>query len=234
MSQANAINPEPGTQKRPIGNLWSFVQDVKARGFVPRGIIDVGAHHGGWTRAALGIYPGTPVIMIEPLDEMELHLSKMVEDHPSCRYVKAGAGRQDGTQLQTIWDDLTGCSFLPAADPDEIQRPTEVRTIDGILEALPDFHPDFVKLDTQGYELEALSGATTLFGRTELFIVETLLYEFMPKLPITREVIGFMGERGYEIYDVTELHRRPFDGALAHIDFAFVKRNGRFRTSNEW
>jgi FkbM family methyltransferase len=234
MSDQDAANAEPGTQKRPIGKLWSFVQDVKARGFEPRGIIDVGAHNGSWTRSALDLYPGTPVIMIEPLDEMEERLTRMVEEYPSCRYVKAGAGRQDGILLQTIWDDLTGCSFLPAPDPDEVQRPTEVKTIDGILGALPDFQPDFVKLDTQGFELEALSGADSLFGRTELFIVETLLYEFMPRLPITREVIAFMAERGYEIYDVTELHRRPFDGALAHIDFAFVKRDGRFRGSNKW
>src|SRR2546430_3068652 len=100
MSQDPAL---PASPERPIANLWSFVQDVKARGFVPRGIIDVGAHRGNWTRAALGLFPGTPVIMIEPLDEMEESLNRFVQDFPSCHYVKAGAGQQDGELLQTIW-----------------------------------------------------------------------------------------------------------------------------------
>lgn len=226
---------EPGSRQRPIGKLWSVVEDIKARGFQPRGIIDVGAHRGTWTRGALRVYPGTPVLLIEPLEEMEGLLTEVVREFPFCHYVKAGAGRRDGELLQTIWqDDLSGCSFLPPPDPEEVQRPTVVRTIDGILSALPDFEPDFVKLDTQGFELEALHGAPSLFGRTELFIVETMLYEFMPAYPLAREVIAYMADRGYEIYDVTELHRRPFDGALAQIDFAFVKRNGRFRTSNQW
>jgi hypothetical protein len=32
--------------------------------------------------------------------------------------------------------------------------------------------------------------------------------EFMPRQPITREVIAFMSDRGYELYDITEYLRR--------------------------
>ena len=224
----------PASRQRPIGELHSFLQDVAARGFAPRGILDVGAHKGSWTRGALAVFPATPAIVIEPLDEMEPYLQALTAELPPVYYVKAGAGRQSGVRLLTLYPDLSGSSFLPAAAAWETQRPTPLRSIDEILAERPDFHPDLVKLDTQGFELEALAGGATLFGRTELFIVETLLYEFLPGMPLTRQVIAFLAERGYEIYDVAEWHRRPRDGALAQIDFAFVRRDGPFRTSHAW
>jgi hypothetical protein len=91
-----------------------------------------------------------------------------------------------------------------------------------------------VKLDIQGFELEALSGAQTTFGRTEVFILETSLFGFLPGQPVTREVISFMFDRGYELYDITDYLRRPYDGALAQVDLAFVKADGRFRTETKW
>jgi len=94
--------------------------------------------------------------------------------------------------------------------------------------------PDLVKLDVQGFELEVLSGAETTFGRTELFIVETSLFRFLPNQPLIREVISFMADRDYELYDITAHLRRPYDGALGQVDLAFVKADGRFRAEAKW
>jgi hypothetical protein len=89
-------------------------------------------------------------------------------------------------------------------------------------------------LDIQGFELEALSGATSIFGQSEILIVETSLFEFGPRSPIARDVIAFMGERGYEIYDLAGFIRRPYDGALGQMDVVFAKTNGLLRSDNRW
>jgi FkbM family methyltransferase len=229
----------PGAPQRPIANVRFFLEDIKARGFSPRGILDVGANRGDWTRLALSVFPRAPILMIEPQDEMDFSLSKLVKETPVCRYVKAGVGREEGELIQTIWDDLAGSSFLPDPDIEKQkvgrQRKTKVTSIDSLLSGPhPDFYPDLVKLDIQGFELEALSGANTIFGKTEVFIVETSLFSFMPGMPITREVIFFMYQRGYELYDVTEYLRRPHDGALGQMDLAFVKSLGMFRRGSNW
>lgn len=228
-----------GVPNRPIGVLSCFLEDIKARGFSPRGIVDVGANRGNWARVARSVFPGAPMLMIEPQDEMEIHLSKAVAELPGSYYVKAGVGREEGELIQTIWEDLAGSSFLPRPDNAMLaagtQRKTKVTTLDTLLSGPhANLCPDLIKLDIQGFELEALSGASTTFGKTEVFILETSLFQFLPCMPITREVISFMADNNYELYDITEYIRRPHDGALGQVDLAFVKTKGMFRRESKW
>jgi FkbM family methyltransferase len=230
--------PAPGSRTRPIGDLTSFLEDVCARGFIPRGVIDVGAHRGDWTRAVAPIFPEAQFILIEPLAEMADDLRRTSADLPRCSYLPHGAGPETGEFFQTVSADLAGSSFLPKPNPAKIdsgqQRPTHVVTLDSIVGERPDFFPDLVKLDVQGFELEVLAGATSLFGRTELFIVETSLFSAARRLPTSHQVIAFMAERGYAVYDVTGFLRRPLDGALGQIDLAFARADGHLRRSLRW
>jgi hypothetical protein len=107
-------------------------------------------------------------------------------------------------------------------------------TIDGVLEGDVENVPEIAKLDVQGYELEVLRGAETLFGKTELFILEVSLFKFADNVPPAHEVVGFMAERGYWVYDLCGFLRRPFDGALGQVDLAFARERGRLRDSNRW
>jgi FkbM family methyltransferase len=177
--------------------------------------------------------------MIEPQDEMQKYLAPLCKGSPECTYIKAGVGREAGELVQTIWEDLAGSSFLPETTDEGLksgrQRRTKVVTINAVLSELhKNFHPDLVKLDIQGFELEALSGAQTTFGMTEVYILETALFHYMPRWPLTREVISFMSEKGYELYDITGYLRRPHDGALGIVDIAFVKSEGMFRRDSAW
>jgi FkbM family methyltransferase len=228
----------PGGAGRPIGDVKMFLEDIQARGFSPQGIIDVGANRGDWTRMIKSVFPQARVLMIEPQEEMKHSLEDLCRSLSSVEYVRGGAGSEPGELVQTIWEDLAGSSFLPEVCDDKLadgsQRKTPIFTIDALLEDRKSFVPDLIKLDIQGFELEALKGATSAFGKTQIFILETSLYQFMRGMPTTRDCIEFMGERGYELYDVTEFLRRPLDGALAQIDLAFVLKQGSLRSSSRW
>ena len=71
-------------------DLGGFFEDIKARGFSPRGMIDVGANYGNWARMALSHFPGVPLIMIEPQQEMKTPLSQIAEQTGAI-YIQAGS-----------------------------------------------------------------------------------------------------------------------------------------------
>jgi FkbM family methyltransferase len=229
-----------GQDRRPICNFKSFLEDIKARSFSPKLILDVGANRGDWTLMTKDVFPEASFLLIEPQVEMRKSLNDLCSEFEDISWIEAGAGSKEGKLVQTIWDDLAGSSFLPDVDENQLQagkqREVDIITIDSLLVKYNLNIPDLVKLDIQGFELEALRGATSLFGNTELFIMEVSLFSFddMPGMPIFREVIEFMGERGYEIYDIPGYLRRPFDGALGQVDLAFARREGILRQSNKW
>lgn len=223
--------------RRPVGDMRCFLEDVAARGFEPRAILDVGANQGDWSRLAAAIFPSASFVLIEPQDEMRGPLEQFCREFPKARRVEGGAGAREGELILTVSEDLQGSSFLPEENAPSTtgkkRRGVKIVTIDSLYDGKVDF-PDLVKLDIQGFELEALKGAQGLFGRTELFILEVSLYEFMPGCPLFSEVVRFMAERGYEVYDLPGFLRRPFDAALGQADIAFVRRDGFLRASDVW
>jgi FkbM family methyltransferase len=233
-----AHNSHPGSEHRPIGFFEAFLEDIAARGFKPRFVLDVGANRGKWTRMAKRVFPRATYLLIEPQPEMRPYLDSLCSEFRDIYWVEAGAGANKGKLIQTIWDDFEGSSFLPKVNEEMLrsgrQREVEIITIDSLLESRGGQAPELVKLDIQGFELEALKGANSLFGTTELFILEVSLFCFIEGTPLLREVVTFMGDRGYEIYDIPGYLRRPFDGALGQVDLAFAKNGGILRHSHGW
>lgn len=170
---------------------------------------------------------------------METKLNEFCRSNPGSKYFLYGAGsKKEKLYLTLGGDNLTGSNlvyeeneFLKKANE---QREIQIITIDSLIENKEMSVPDFVKIDIQGFELEALKGVGKLFQNTEVFIIETNFFEFMKGVPIAHDVILFMAERGYVFYDIPWFLRRPYDGALAQMDVCFVKRKGLLRDSNIW
>jgi hypothetical protein len=108
-------------------------------------------------------------------------------------------------------------------------RMVEMRTIDSMIQDNLIDTPDLVKIDVQGFELEVLKGAESLFGKTELFIIETALHNKHKSYPLIAEVIAFMNQRDYLVYDFAGFLRQPHDGSLIECDLCFVKRGSFLR-----
>lgn len=231
---------EVGSERRPVGSFKLLLQDLKKRGLICKTILDVGANRGHWSRMAKEVYPDASFYLIEPQIEMKQDLQNFCMQFKDSAYLLAGAGAKKGKLTLTVWDDLAGSSFLPTANSNLLevgkQREVEIVTIDDLLDSSKLALPDLVKLDIQGFELEALRGAERTFGSTEVFILEVSLFPFNdgPGMPTFADVINFMLERDYVVYDFPGFLRRPLDGALGQCDVCFVKRDGFLRRSNDW
>lgn len=221
-----------------IGTMLPLLEHVRAVGLEPRGILDVGANRGDWSRLAHSLFPMARLVLVEPQHEMAGYLDTFCSQVDGAQWFQVGAGAQAGELILTIWDDLVGSSFLPRSSerPADAarQRSVPVVAIDDLLAEHGIDPPELVKLDVQGFELEALRGASKLFGLTELFIMEASLYEFLPGQPLVGEVITFMAERDYVVYDVAGYERRPYDGALGQLDLCFARAGGTLRRSSRW
>jgi FkbM family methyltransferase len=209
---------------------------LRERGIRPRCILDVGANEARWARLAAKIFPESRVVLIEPQEEMIPALTAFCRSHPSARFVRAGAAAEAGEAVQTIWDDLLGSTFVVPTDDGMLtsgkQRLTPMVTIDSVFER--ELHlPELVKLDIQGYELEALKGAGRLFGHTEVFILEVQLIRG-DSIPTMYDVVEFMHRRNYQAYDICGYLRRPVDDALGQIDLVFARSDGPLCLDRRW
>jgi FkbM family methyltransferase len=234
-----AFKPYP-IDKRPVGRMDSFLEDLKRRGLKCTSVLDVGANRAEWSRLAKKIFHEADFYLIEPQVEMIEYLEEFTEEFINSEYFLIGAGAKNDVLTLTIWDDLAGSSFLPHEDEKLLkegkQRKVEIIKIDDLIESGKIKIPELIKLDVQGFELEALKGAKKTFGTTEVYILETSLFSFsdVPGMPIISDIINFMSDHDYVVYDFAGFLRRPLDGALGQCDVCFVKKDGFLRESNDW
>lgn len=227
---------------RPLGSLRHFLEDIRARGFDAKVIVDVGANETHWSTAAATHFPGARFFLFDPLANFERGMNAFVAAHPGSRCWLAGVGREDGfLQFNAVFDPdghpSSGSSFLkPWQGTDHKMEPQRVPvvTLDNLVKSgdLPN-NPDIVKIDTEGYELNVLAGAQSLFGNVQLFIIETTLYPLWNQ-PLFHEIVAYMAERDYLLYDIAGFNRRPKDGALINFDACFLKRDSPLRREMAW
>jgi hypothetical protein len=196
----------PASHLRPIGNQDSVFADFKARGFDPAIVFDIGAADGTWTEGVRAIFPRATFVTVEP------------RETPFTPTVRAAVGADAGTATLTDW--ATGSTLLATVSEGDTRYQVALTTLNRLAAQFG--MPDMVKLDVEGFELEALEGASDLFGRTELFVIEIALYRFSGR-PMIHEVVPFMAQRGYFVYDIPGFIRRPYDGAIALIDLCFSR-----------
>jgi hypothetical protein len=48
------------------------------------------------------------------------------------------------------------------------------------------------------------------------------------------EVMNYMNSNGFQLYDITQLMRRPFDKALFQSDFLFIKKTSSLIAAKRW
>jgi len=206
-----------------------------AKGFAPEVVLDIGAAKGYWSLRAASRWKQARFQMIDPLVESEPSLQEICRKHGRFDYLLLAVGNQTGTVTLNVTPDYDGSSALdyPGADPSR-QRQIPLDTIDNLLSAGKLKPPQLVKIDVQGFEMQVLEGGSALFSSAEVFIIETNLYRFMPKCPLLHEVVAYMAERGYRVFDFAGSLRRPYQDDLAQVDVVFVSDKSPLVASNQW
>lgn len=197
-------------------------------GFSPEVIVDGGANRGEWSHAMRGLFPSARIVCVEGNPECFPYLS-------GFDLIPALIGERDGeVEFHQSADSVcsTGNSILRErtgffAGQSSVVTTLPMRRLDGALLERGIQKVDLLKLDLQGYELNALKGCRHYLSKTEFVLFEGSLVEYNRGQPLYADIHAFLAEHGFVLYDVLEFHRVA--GVPFQMDFLYVREGSSFR-----
>lgn len=204
---------------------------MRALGFMPTSILDVGAASGLWSRMVAKIWPEARILGVEPNARNVPSLEEAGRQLPSFEYWRGFLG--EGRKTVAYSDRAAQTSLLDATANAAADASADMITLDELLRQRQFPGPDFIKLDVQGYELAVLSGGPEALTRCQAVLMEVSHMRFFDGMPTADEAIDYMRERGFAWYDVMGIYRRPSDDALAQLDLMFVRQDHPLRRSRD-
>jgi FkbM family methyltransferase len=197
-------------------------------------VIDVGAHAGQYgQRLRAGGYRGR-IVSFEPTPAAFADLERAAAGDPRWTIHRLALGREDGTAtMNAVPGTLSslrqptkfGAGRYPKLQqPEEIE--VEVRRLDGMLDelftGLKRPRP-FLKLDTQGFDLDVFAGVG---GRIREFVglqSEVALMEIYKGMPRMPEALAAYEEAGFEIAALYPVSRQTKTARVLEYDCVMVR-----------
>lgn len=229
MKESISVAADTVAQYRKDSLLENFYSTLKSIPFYPRHIVDVGANHGTWTREALKSFPNCHYTLFEPQAEMRNSIKDILDTNSRVSFNGIGVGKQNGSFKFTIAQRDDSCNFRYS----EIEaKEVGLRQIEVPVVTLNDFFrgkdapvPDIIKIDAEGIDLEVLEGSSDFFGKTEIFMVEAgIVNKVFQNSALT--LIQYMDNKGYRLFDITDINRPFQPRVLWLLELVFVKKNG--------
>jgi hypothetical protein len=92
-----------------------------------------------------------------------------------------------------------------------------------------------LKLDLEGHELAALSGAARLLRSVEAVLTELSVFDIEGSgRPIYSDYVAFFAAAGFDLYEIAALSPRTRDMRLRQADVIFVRRDSPLLADNRW
>ena len=208
-----------------------------ARGFRPRVIIDGGANVGRWAFMAERVFPGARVHMVEPQPGCRAELEAVVASRQGWAlhaFALAPPGIDAVALAGTSADSRSEGAWVNPAGVGDLTLPAT--TLDALFagRAAPADRA-LLKLDLEGYEIPALSGAERLLTEVEVVVSEVNFYDVdRAGHTVFGDLLVYLKDRGFTFYDMAKIAARPRDGRPAIGDAVFVRNDSELLRDVGW
>jgi FkbM family methyltransferase len=197
-------------------------------------VLDVGANRGQYGRRLRRAGYTGRIVSFEPVQEAFAALQRAAQNDPAWVVHPYALGREDGTIAINVVPGTMSSVLAPtrfgarryAQLRDPVERAVEVRRLDALLDgALAGLAAPrtYLKLDTQGYDLEVFSGlgerVDELVGmQAEVAVMQ--IYEGMPRMP---EAVAVYEKAGFEITALYPVSRQARTARVLEFDCVMVR-----------
>lgn len=181
-----------------------FLEFIKLR-FTPSVIYDIGANIGTWALLAKSIFAESRIECFEPLETHFDEFNKNTKAISNINLNRVALGSQNSKMEINITSFTDASSLLEVSNNTEVlynifksgSAEVDVVKLDDYIEANSIPYPDMMKLDIQGYELEALKGASKCLDSAKYVVLEVCFEELYIGQPLFEEVVNYMSSNGY-------------------------------------
>jgi FkbM family methyltransferase len=194
-------------------------------------VVDIGANRGQFALAARKWAPSARIISFEPLKAAANIFRKVFQMESGVVLHQAAIGPRAGEAIIHIAASDDSSSILPitrkqtALFPGTKKIGTEkvsIGPLSNYVAAREIVQPAMLKLDVQGYELEALRGCRDLLDRFSLAYVECSFVELYSGQALADDIVAWLRERGWCFDGIYNMNHDSM-GACIQADFLFKR-----------
>ena len=197
-------------------------------------LIDIGAYKGLFARLANAFHPFKRTFCFEPNSDLlnliklnNKNLSITVENLALASYRgEATYYRHQSASMNSIVECKNEVlrSEFPWDNPDFIeQEKIMATTLDLYFEGKSlESEKTFIKIDTQGNELDILRGAVRTLARTEALLLEHIFVSPYKTKYTFADVIAFLDDHSFMCHGALSIQKRP-SNKISAVDFLFCK-----------
>ncbi len=232
-----ARHPESIALRRK-GINYEHYRDLKRQWILDLGIksiIDIGANEGQFAKLAREVFPSADIYSFEPLPDCFANLKNALPNDENFFPFENGIGSKEQTLDFFRSFHSPSSSFLkmeelykqafPESENGQSVEPikVQVKTLDGVFGERQLSKNILVKIDVQGYEIEAIEGASQVLKESKLAILEMSFIELYEKQPLFHEVYEKMYNLGFRFHGSLAQMLHPTTSEVVQMDAIFVR-----------
>ncbi|MBB4632771.1 FkbM family methyltransferase [Sphingosinicella soli] len=219
--------------QHPLRRAPAFFRAMAPKGLNPGTVVDVGVGYG--TPWLMDGFPNAYTVLVEPNEGFrDAAASLMAQRKGEVHFVAAGRAASEMTLNLNVPRPTSSTMSKPSErQVDEFARrgwTRETRAVTVPVMRLDSLDraawpkPFLLKIDSEGFELEVLAGATGLFPDVQCLIAEVSVAERYEGGYDFATFIAALDGYGFKLFDITDMLQFGRRGRLSTIDAVFLPK----------